>query len=318
MPSSLPIRVFMPGKVILFGEHAVVYGYPGLAAALSIGLDLELAADPEGPRFTEPEILQPVFPDDTRPEARRLAQAFQSALVEFGLENAPIAVRVQARLPFGIGMGSSAAFSAAAARALGIYSGLTDAALESRTMEVATVMERVFHGNPSGLDLTTILSGRMLWFRRGTPPEKLIISPPYPIPAVIAVVEPGGRTIELVQGVRSRYDADSVHYGAILEDIAHITLDGRAAVESGDLASLGTLMSRNQELLRELGVSTPALDRACRVAMEEGALGAKLTGSGGGGAIIVIPRPGEEDNMVRAMRKATHAAYRVSLGGVTT
>ena len=289
---TLPVEVFAPGKVVLFGEHATVYNYPGITCALDIGMKIRITRDPDGPRFLQPQYKQ-VFPvEGTDLEVRRFSRAVELALSIYGLQNEPIAIEVESELVPGMGLGSSAAFSTSLCRALSKYkgedtSGFFDPDLFKRVQQ----LESIFHGHPSGMDAATVLSGGVLWFRKGPPREILPIRMSHYMTGLICLVEPGASTIELVEKVKLSRRREPEKIDGILKQIGELTVDAGIALGTGDSIELGRLMFKNHELLARLGVSTQTLDRAIEILLDHNVLGAKLTGSGGGGAVIALVEP---------------------------
>ncbi len=296
---GLPLQAFSPGKVILFGEHATVYNYPGIVSATDIGLNVRIKHDEHGPRFLNPKFKQ-VFPAPKSDQDIRLfSRAVDLALEMYGLQSEPIAVQIDSELVPGMGLGSSAAFSAALCSALKSYKH-QDQPRRATTEFFNDVqrLEAIFHGHPSGMDAATVLSDGVIWFRKGPPREILPIKLNEPMAGLICLVEPGGRTIEMVAHVRRSRDLNPKRVDNILEEIGNLTTDAGIALGTGDAEEVGRLMFRNHELLARLGVSTPALDLAVEQLLEAGVLGAKLTGSGGGGAVIALIRTEDQDTLL--------------------
>lgn len=254
------------GKLILCGEHAVVYGHPAVAMAVDRGTTAVLVERSGPTRVEGGPIADP-----------RLPQALRAVLPAEGL-----GVRFETDLPIGRGMGSSAALAVALVRAEAARTGedLDPGALWDRAMGV----ERVFHGNPSGLDHAVSASGGIARFRRPAAGERPVLEP-LPAPAwTLVVLDSGvaGDTGRMVAGVASRrpaIDGALARIGGLADQVVGI-LD--------DVAAVGELMNENHALLCQIGVSTPALDALVAVALRSGARGAKLAGAGGGGVVIAI------------------------------
>ena len=257
---------FAPGKLILMGEHAVVYGHPALAMAVDRGLTVTLT-DRVGPTAVDAEWVD----DD------RLTQALHAVLPVEG-----IGVNITSTLPIGRGMGSSAALAVALARASLTRDGLplTHEAIDQRAFSV----ERVFHGNPSGIDHTVSMHGGALLYRKnnGTPTFHEVPLPPLPI----VVIDSGrsGDTAEMVGQVRDRLPEVEPY----LKQMGQLVLDTLPALESGNLPAIGQAWHENHWLLRAAGVSNRTLDDIVKTAEEAGAYGAKLAGAGGGGVVIAL------------------------------
>ena len=284
------------GKIILLGEHAVVYGYPALAAALDRGVTIAPVATPAGgPLRLELRVWNiAVAADDDHPVARSLA-AVADAL---GAGRPPLSLIGDAQIPPGAGLGSSAALAVAVARAVLTHlRSPVDAAALTRA---AGASEALVHGRPSGVDVALAIAGGVGVFRRttglapltGVPPLRVVVGPSGAPRSTAAMID---RVAEATGG-----RADD----ARLRELGGLTDTATAALLAGDRAALGAAMNRAHDLLADLGVSTPALDALCETARAAGASGAKLTGAGGGGAVIAIAPPGREPAILAAWKQA--------------
>lgn len=298
---------FAHGKILLLGEHAVVYGRPALAAGLDRGMTASVV-DGGGARLQIPAWGVDVSPADSSAVARAFA-ALLGALP--GGLGGPT-VRVEPGIPGGAGLGSSAALAVATARALAAHAAfdLDDHAL----FDAAMAAERVFHGNPSGLDHAAAMHGGLLRYVRGTPPSLTPVVANMPLSLVVAQVAPGADTGAMVGGVAERRARLPVAIEATLDAIAALVDRAQHAVEVGDVVSLGEAMTVNHGLLAALGVSTPALDAACHAARAAGALGAKLTGAGGGGCVVALVDDASADPVVSALAESGGMVLRASVG----
>ncbi len=274
---------FGRGKVILLGEHSVVYGKPALAAGLGIGARATAeSADGHHELHCMPWD-QRVAPGDDEP----LARAFEALLAHFG-ERPPVRVRCEVALPGGAGLGCSAAIGVAVLRALDARwreEGEPPPS-DDEIAEIALRWEQVFHGNPSGVDNAMAACGGVAIFQRSQPLQRLCV--PRPLPLVVAHSGESSSTKEVVDFVRKQYDKEPERIGEIFDGIEALVRNAKLAVEAGDLRGLGQLMDMNQALLSALLLSTEKLETLCRVARGAGALGAKLTGAGGGGCMIAL------------------------------
>ncbi|GBE30688.1 mevalonate kinase [bacterium BMS3Bbin04] len=126
---------------------------------------------------------------------------------------------------------------------------------------------------------------------------------PMPMSGIICFVQPGARTIDMVKRVRSSRDLNPKRVDSILDKIGEVTSDAGIALGTGDEVEVGRLMLRNHELLAQLGVSTRELDKAVDLLVKKGALGAKLTGSGGGGAAIALVQPEDQEDMINELSR---------------
>lgn len=262
------------GKVILLGEHAVVYGVPAIAAGLSKGA--RATARPAESSFLSIGTSR-VSPDD----GSDLGKAFGALLAELGSPNCEIELDVD--LPVGAGLGSSAAMAVATARAvIGIEGGSDD----ERVLRAATAWESVFHGNPSGIDTAAAALGGCLWFTKseGASPIRL----GAPLCLAIAVAAPPASTKLMVESVARLKERRPTVVDKALEGIHSLVKNARLAIEAGDIPGLGGLLDLNHMILAGLHLSSEELEEARRIAREAGALGAKLTGAGGGGSVVAL------------------------------
>jgi len=309
---NLPARGRAAGKVILLGEHAVVYGRPALAAGLPLGLVAEAVAG-DGPVRLESDG----YADDPR-SARLVVEAAAAV----GLEPRDLVVRVCSELPAGVGVGSSAALAVAVLRALAAAVGRRLA--RDDEIELATRLEAISHGHPSGIDPAAAARGGSFRFVRGTPPAIAQVRPAVPLPLVIAFGRRPRSTGTAVMGLRARWEAERARHEALFDAVAATVEDGARAAEAGDLAALGHAFDRNQALLEALGVSAPEVEALVARARASGALGAKLTGGGTGGAVIALARTPERlaaalgadgtQTIVAHVGAATEAAVSASEG----
>ncbi len=274
-----------PGKLILSGEHAVVYGHRAIAAAVPLHVTVTLSARP-GPLTVDGQ-------DDPR-----LLDALATVLPNEGY-----GVALDSELPPGAGMGSSAAIAVATVRAWAAIHG--ESPSPDACFERSWKVERVFHGNPSGVDQAVSSRGGVLSYRRD-PLELRPLTLPEPLTLIVVHTgRPSRSTAEMVAAVRegARWD--------LLERIGALSqeLEGRL-VSGGDV---GDLLDENHRLLMDLGVSTPELDGVCGAMRKAGARGAKLAGAGGGG-IAFSEVSAERADAVERAAAAWGPAWRLRIG----
>lgn len=263
------------GKVILLGEHAVVYGVPALAAGIERGARASAVPSQRATlRLGAREIASG--------DGSELARALDALLARLAL--GPHSVEVELDLPAGAGLGASAAIGVAIARAVLEARGEPDG--NERVLAAADGWERVFHGNPSGIDAAAAASAGCLMYSRADGVRELPVG--RELSLVVALAGPPASTREMVEGVARLRERRAELVDKTMAGIAALVQNARVAIETGDLAGLGRLMDLNQMLLSGLFLSTEGIERACSIAREAGALGAKLTGSGGGGAVIAL------------------------------
>jgi len=292
-----------PGKVILFGEHAVVYGRPAIAVPVH---DRQArvwvqSASPGSGIILQAEDLNRRYPLAAAPPDDPLALIVRLTLETLGRPpNQDLILTVRSTIPIASGLGSGAAVSAAVARALAAHFNVQ--LTPHQVSELVYQTEVLHHGTPSGIDNTVVAFERPVYFVKGRAPEPLSVGRPFylligdtgiPSPTRVAVAD-----------VRRCWEADRARYDALFDAIGQIADEGRQAVERGDITALGPLMDRNQELLREIGVSSPELERLILAARRAGAQGAKLSGAGRGGNMIALVTPATAERVASAVRQA--------------
>ncbi len=286
------------GKVILLGEHAVVYGVPAIAVGIDRGARAS-AASVEG--ASGASVLRvngwnvTVREDDGEHDLARAFRALLSAVRENIPSLGAQAVDVEADLPPGGGLGCSAAIGVAIARALDPRA--SDEALQSWAM----AWERVFHGNPSGVDAAVSARGGCLFFRKGEGFEPVRSRAALHLCVGHCGVASSTRTmVDAVAALRARRPEVVAKTFA---GIRALVCNARLAIEAGDRFALGRLMDLNQMLLSGLYVSTPEIEHMCALARDAGALGAKLTGAGGGGSVVaLVPTAAAADTVLAAWK----------------
>jgi mevalonate kinase len=277
------------GKVILVGEHAVVYGHAAIAAGLSTGVTV--IASPGTGRLEVPAWTLSATADDDGPVGRALA----AVLDRLGARGFDFAA--EASIPSRAGVGSSAALAVALARAAAEATGQRDPQLVAAAVGDA---EAVFHGRASGIDAAAAMSGAVGRFTRAEGWQ------PIPVLQRITIcVGLSGRPrdtsaqVAAVGRLRERLAATD----GVLTLLGRLAGDAEEALARGDVDGLGRILDTSHGLLAALRVSSPELDALVHDARAAGAIGAKLTGAGGGGAVIALA-PGHERDVLARWRAA--------------
>ncbi len=267
------------GKVILVGEHAVVHG----VSAIAVGVDRGATAAARPLREGPSRLIIPAWKTDlAEDDEGELAKGFRALLAASRprTREAAFAVDVAVEIPAGAGLGCSAAVAVAVARALDPSASAAE--LEARAM----AWERVFHGNPSGIDAAVSARGGALVYRR--PGPGVPIAAGAKLHLAVGHSGKAASTKEMVASVARLKEQRPAFVGEIFAAIEEIASAAARAIQTGDSAALGKLLDANHGLLSALELSTPDLERMCETARAAGALGAKLTGSGGGGCAIAL------------------------------
>jgi mevalonate kinase len=278
-----------PGKIILFGEHAVVYGQPAIAIPVNqLKATARVMPNPQGQpgvvTIQAPQIQLDAslsdLPED-HPIAAAVHLAFQAASI---IQPPSFILQISSTIPIAGGMGSSAAVSVAILRALTNFFGKP--LPPEQISELAFTVEEFHHGTPSGIDNNVIAHQKPVVYRRDQPIEFLSVK--GPTHWVIGDTGEKTPTRETVADVRHQYQADPDGFSAIFEQIGNISRQAQKGLIDGNLPLLGGLMDQNQRLLERIGVSSPKLEHLIQAARGAGAGGAKLSGGGRGGNMIAL------------------------------
>jgi hydroxymethylglutaryl-CoA reductase len=304
------------GKIILLGEHSVVYGRHAIACPIPLRMRAHVEDVDKGVQLLIPR-WGVEYELDKPPEQRRsFEKAAGRILDELGLAQRGMRIEVFPDVPRGMGLGGSAALAVAIVRALDLHFklGLDD----DEVNQLAFLSEQVAHGQPSGIDNTLATFAKPLVFRKDTPPLVEILNIPQPLALVVGMTHTQGLTAKTVQDVREAHDRMPRIYDKIFDDIDALALQAVSAIQENRLEDLGEYMNVNQGLLNALRVSTLELEQLVSIARNAGALGAKLTGGGGGGAMVALCGTATNNNsseVQSALQKEGFEALAFEIGG---
>ncbi len=298
------IEASAPAKVILVGEHAVVYGQPAIAvpiASLRASATAEPGAPGQGLKIVAADLNQtlPLNVDAGLVDhallktARLVSETHRRPLPD-------LTITLRSQIPMASGLGSGAAVSAALARALS--AALGEPLELERLNALVYEVEKMHHGTPSGIDNTVVVYDQPIFYVRGQPIERLTIAAPFTL--LIGDTGQSALTRIAVGDVRALVEREPERYLPVLSQIGALVREARAAVERGDAATLGERMTQNHALLQTLAVSSPELDRLVHAALDAGVLGAKLSGGGRGGNMIALVVPETVARMRQALERA--------------
>ncbi len=298
-----------PGKIILVGEHAVVYGAPAIALPVStvrVTVSVTPAVGGSGITFRSDAGGQ-TRPLDLSEDSRDpIAQMVRSTLSCAGVSGVDFSLQLNSQIPVASGMGSGAAVSTAIGRAVSraLRFQLSDEQLNQLVYEV----EKLHHGTPSGIDNTVIVYEKPIFFQREHPIRSFLVSAPF----VFLIADTGisAPTKAVVDDVRILCQRYPSFVGCLIDEIAHIVGAAHDALALGQEDRLGALMLSNHALLQTLGVSSLELDVLVSAAVSAGALGAKLSGGGRGGNMISLVHREDVDVVTAAL--LTSGAVRVT------
>ncbi|MDR2203572.1 MAG: mevalonate kinase [Nitrososphaerota archaeon] len=280
------------GKVILFGEHFVVHGVPGIVSAIDSSTDAIVSKANEGLIVKDDRKTAKGYSEEKRLQQIESIERMLKAM-ELDVK-LPLDIWIGGSLPGFSGLGASAASSVAIARAIDEEFNLNLS--NERINQIAYEAEIAYAGNPSGIDNTAATYGGLMLFKKSPAGgqdlvERLNVQAPVEI--VIGSTGKVANTKAMVEGVAERKKVNPSKYGPLFRQAEEIAVAGRKALEAGNLEKIGTLMNENHRILQEIGVSSVELDHLVDVARKQGAIGAKLTGGGGGGCMVALT-PGKE------------------------
>lgn len=293
-------------KIILIGEHAVVYGQPAIALPVkSIRLTATLR-----PRQDTAQVVTSAFYNGSLADADAthfagIATLIRQLLTNFSARQQGFSLTIESALPPERGMGSSAATAVAITRA--VYAAFATPLPNDTLLNWANVSEKIIHGNPSGLDAATASANAPQWFVKGSATRPLR----FPGQGVLVIADTGipGQTKVAVGAVAQQMAQAPRKTAATITAIGQAVRQSAVALANDDLPGLGAQLSAAQTALRSLGVSQPLLDRLIKAADGAGALGSKLTGSGQGGCMIALaPELATAARIAAALTQAGAAA----------
>jgi mevalonate kinase len=303
------------GKTILFGEHFVVHGVPGIASAIDSATEAEVKKTKNGIDINDERTGAKGYA-----EKKKLQQieSIDRMLTAMNLDSDRVSMDIWlgGNLPGFSGLGASAASSVAIARAISEEYNLD--LNDERINDVAYEAEKAYAGNPSGIDNTAATFGGLIWFKKNlgsgiNEVEQLNIKNPVEI--VIANSGVVANTKAMVEGVGERKKQNPKKYDELFSKAKDLVYDGRKALENFDLKKVGLLMNENHTLLQMIEVSSKELDYLVEVARKNGSFGAKMTGGGGGGCILALT-PGNDlqEKVASAIKKEGFEVLKTRIG----
>ena len=296
------------GKLILLGEHAVVYGRPAIALPVHLALEAHVHEGGDGVQLIIPRwgLEQRVRPD----QAPGVSGIMTTILEALGLAGRSMLIEVMPHLPRAMGLGASAALAVAVIRAISdaFKLRLTDEFINQLAFEC----EKAAHGTPSGIDNTVATYGASLKYQNAGRPLFNELRIAEPLPLVVGMTGKESLTAQTVANVRTAWQSHRERYEGIFDQIGELTEAGVEAIASANFAELGQLMNLCHGYLNALQLSTPELEALIHIARDHGALGAKLTGGGGGGSMVALC-PDSQEEVAQAMQAAGFKTLEVTV-----
>lgn len=304
------------GKTILFGEHFVVFKLPAIASALGSYTTANVKII-EGKGWVV---------DDQRPETpgykiKKFDEAQQSIknvleYLKIDTDSQKLEITFAGDLIAASGVGASAAQCTSLARALSDSFNLN--LDDEKINEAAYEGEKAYHGTPSGIDNTASTYGGLIWFVKNLNGGKNtmdLLQSPIKIPLIIANSGITASTIEVVADVRRLKDKNPNKFEKIFKEYKEIADKAKMALLEGNIISIGNLMNQNHKLLQEITVSGEINDKLVQIALKNGAIGAKMTGTGRGGLVIALAENKEiQEKITKAIEKEGYDAWKTIIG----
>ena len=310
-----------PAKTILLGEHFVVLGEQAIAMAVSLNSEVNverrvdssiyvrsLSLNTSG-TFKNDEFKLERGGEDARRVLEPLKMVAEAVCQHVKHREIGFNIEIESKIPVAVGLGSSAA---TAVSTIAAVAELLEAKLQREEIcDLAFIPERLIHERPSGIDQTTSTYGGVILYKPGRGFKS--ISMRHQLPIVVGNSGKARSTGEQVAKVRKLFEERRDIVAHLAKNVGELSTKAVEAIRDGDLRTLGELMISNHEILRKIGVSSQNLDQLVEVSMKAGALGAKLTGAGGGGCIIALAEKDARQTVADAIEGSGGKAYIVEM-----
>ncbi|MEM3613985.1 MAG: mevalonate kinase [Nitrososphaerales archaeon] len=307
---------YAPGKIIICGEHFVVYGATALAAAINRGTTAIAETSPTTTIYSKNLEMQADLSTNKIPEKLKPLAAAISSTKEYLNEKRGVKLTIQSNIPprSGLGSSSSSAVATVAATALALGHKLS----LDEVIELAMSAERLVHRSPSGVDVQVSARGGLLLFKKGAKPQTLTLS--KNVSFVVACTGIERETSDLIERVKVWREENPSLFNSLVESstvMSHCCAD---ALCLSDLKRAGAILNFFHATLSWLGISIKEIDRIVEAALSSSAYGAKLTGAGGGGSVIILCSEDKVDNVVKEISSISSEAFATPLpnSGVKT
>lgn len=304
------------GKTILFGEHFVVYGLPSIVSALGAYTTADVkVVKGNGWTVNDQRPATPGYKEQKYIEAMQsIANIINHLKVD--IENQRIEISFAGDLIAASGVGASAAQCTSVARALSETFNLN--LDDEKINEAAYEGEKAYHGTPSGIDNTASTYGGLIWFVRNLGAGKNtmdLLQSPRKMLIVIANSGITASTTEVVADVRRLREENPEKIEKIFGEYKKLVEAAKKALLEGDIATIGNLMNQNHKMLQQITVSGEINDELVEIALENGAVGAKLTGTGRGGLVIGLAENEDiQEKIVDVIEEKGYSAWRTTIG----
>jgi len=304
------------GKTILFGEHFVVYGLPSIASALGAVTTAEVkVVKGKGWTVNDQRPATPGYKEQKYDDAMHsIANIINFLKVD--TENQRLEITFAGDLVAASGVGASAAQCTSLARAFSETFNLN--LNDEKINEAAYEGEKAYHGTPSGIDNTASTYGGLIWFVKNMGAGKNtmdLMRSPRKMLIVLANTGITASTTEVVADVRRLREADPEKIEKIFSKYKKLAEKAKKALLKGDIATIGKLMNQNHKMLQQITVSGEINDELVEISLKNGAIGAKLTGTGRGGLVIgLAENQGVQEKIANAIEKKGYSAWTTTIG----
>jgi len=304
------------GKTILFGEHFVVFGLPAIASALGSFTLAEVKVS-EGKGYTVND-QRPATPGYKKTKYKESMQSIMNVIdhLNIDLNNNKIEITFSGDLIAASGVGASAAQCTSLARALNSTFNLD--LNNEKVNDAAFEGEKAYHGTPSGIDNTASTYGGLIWFVKNLSGGKNImdlLQMPKKVPLIIANSGITASTTEVVADVRHLKEKKPEKFEKIFVKYNKLVKLAKKALLEGDIVNIGKLMNQNHKLLQEINVSGEINDKLVNLALKNGAIGAKMTGTGRGGLVIALAENEKiQEKIANAIEKEGYDVWKTMIG----
>lgn len=302
----MKIKAFAPGKIILFGEHTVVYKKPAIAVAIDRGVNVELIPRNDDnitvkldliDYYKKSQLVNKKLNYKIDSQKKMITDYIYEVINLFEFEKG-FELTVDIKMYLGAGLGSSAAVTVSTLKAVSLY---VNKQIDKKTIaQTAREIEIKIQGAASPIDTSMSTYGGIIFIDENSKLNRIDFN--MKLPLIVSNCEISGNTGKLVESVRLKYEKYPTIVGNIFKAMEQIAIDAKVALEKGNSELIGDLMNINQGLLDAIGVNTIELSDMVYKAREYGAKGSKLTGSGGGGCIIAYT-PENSDEIYKQLRK---------------
>jgi mevalonate kinase len=309
-----------PAKIILFGEHFVVYNQPVILASINKRMKIECKIEVEKNNVVNIETNyfgKKIYPlSIIKNNNHYIENEFFYPLIYMlrkilprDIEPYNITIKIHSEIPYGVGLGSSAALSVAGVAAiLGLYNRSKQ---KNEILDIAIETERILHKNSSGADCIVSTYGGLLYYQKNSKARAINLSKELSFIIInTGLKHSTGELVSIVERFRKKNFSE---FDNISNRVSKICESAIKALEEGNLLNIGKLMNENQILLDRIGVSTPEINNIINLSLQYGAIGSKLTGAGGGGCVLSLLHPQDKDYFVVKMKKHGYECFPVCI-----